>query len=370
MSKKELGAIISRGLGGVILENPHIVKRRFALRLILAVLMKINPNGDPSQLDNIVLDLAHVKIKLGVTGDDVMRELKSALMDLLSVKVGIDTDYGWAGETLIRSPRIRDATRLVTLNMDRIFWPELSKFHDYLSAKERCLLVSDSALHFYLRLKHKHSKKIDHYTFEKLQQDCHTNFSRFYDFKVKYLQPKIKELKDADINISFKEHRKGRRLEFLSFTVSEPERDNETPQIATEQPLSDPSPVTPPKETTTTSLFVINDVFEHYRSAFQPKQLVSNPKRNTTIGKAIEKYGATDCKTAIDYVKKAQKDNPQDQWLQDMTIDTLFAPSQIEKYINLAAKNKPKKEFTEEELKQRYFARLERYEQTGELTYD
>lgn len=328
MSKKELGAIISRGLGGVILENPHIVKRRFALRLILAVLMKINPNGDPSQLDNIVLDLAHVKIKLGVTGDDVMRELKSALMDLLSVKVGIDTDYGWAGETLIRSPRIQYATRLVTLNMDRIFWPELSKFHDYLSAKERCLLVSDSALHFYLRLKHKHSKKIDHYTFEKLQQDCHTNFSRFYDFKVKYLQPKIKELKDAGINISFKEHRKGRRLEFLSFTISEPQESNKTPQITAEQPLSE---CKPPQVNPASGVEVF-ELLQHYKSTFNLQDCDLTSRRKTTLGTAIKKYSFAKCKKAINNLYKQTQDN---QWLQDNgTIDYLFSKPEItEKYL-------------------------------------
>lgn len=316
-----------------------LASKRFCLHLLIAVLSKINPSSDdPEQLKNITIDLSHLKIQMGLVGNDTVSLLKNAIRDIMHCPIDIEVEgESYTCLPFFDAPRIDFQTRLITVSIYEDFKPYITQLKEFLEIKGRALGLTQRALIFYSVIKSKHAKTPKKIYLDELQTKCQVNYANYGAFKQKYLIPVIQDLKNNDIHVEFKEGLAGRRVEFLSFTIQEPQRVENAPQIEAETPYK------PSIANTETPGVQILEIFEHYRQKFKPTVHNLTPKRKNAISVAIKKYGLQNCKKAIDNMLVKQKD---DEWLKkNATIDHLFnSPEVTEKYINLTTNDQPEKQ--------------------------
>lgn len=213
-------AISKKAMNGIV---NTLFSKRFCLHLVIAILVKINPkNEDISQLKNIVLDLAHLKIKMGLVGNDVIPMLKKAIKDIIGSPVEFEDDRYWTVVPFIEAPLLDKQTRLITVSVNECFLPHIVNLKNFLELKERILGASSRAILFYAAIKSVHAKTVYQITPEELQLACRVQYSDFGNFKAKFLTPVIAELASCNIFIDFQEHKLGQRVDYLSFTIKEP----------------------------------------------------------------------------------------------------------------------------------------------------
>lgn len=335
MDKENKVSVDKRAWDGFV---ETLASRRFCLKLLIAVLSKVNPmDSDPSQLNGITLDLAHLKIKMGITGNDTIKVLKNAIKVVMATPVEFEDERYITWRHFFEAPLIDKQERLVTVNVHPDFLPFITNLESFLTLKERVIGASNRSILFYATLKARHHKYPKNISIEELQDACKVNYLTYGAFKQKFLQPVIQDLKQNGIDISFKEHKIGRRVDNLSFVILEPETNEKTPEIETEQPLE----LKPPPSTSVSN----NELFElseYYRQTFNLQRCDLTPQRKTMLAAAIKKYGFANCKKAINKMKIKQET---DQWLQDnASLEYLFRkPENTEKFLPKAKKIKQDK---------------------------
>lgn len=219
MERKQI-AIDKKAWAAVV---DSLASKRFGLHVVIATLAKINPKSDdPEQFKNIILDLAHLKIKMGLTGNDTISVLKGAIKNIMSSPIELEDDQYWTCVPFLDAPRIEKQTRLVTVNINDNFIPYVSQLKKFLEIKERVLGATTRSIMFYATIKSIHAKKVFKITPEELQAACKVKYPDYGNFKSKYMKPVIENLKENGINISFEEIKSGKRVNYLRFSVDEP----------------------------------------------------------------------------------------------------------------------------------------------------
>ena len=333
-------------------------KHKHCLHLLIAILNKVNPkNDDNAQLHDITLDLSHLKIQMGLFGNDTTKNLRDAVMTIMSTPIEFETDTYWTARTFLSAPRIEHETRLVTVDIDPFFKPFLTQLQDFLEIKERILGAKNRSLLFYTKLKSIHRQNVWKVTPEDLQDACNVSYAKYSEFKRKFLQPVLNDLRDNNIIVNYKEHYAGRRVDYLSFYMSEPKQLPSTPETTAERPIIEDSdepefemPTPPPKKGDASGSKVL-ETFDYFCKAVNlPQDLYKlTNQRKVTIGQAITGLPIDTVKSLIDCYAK-------DPWYQErniLNIETIFkSPEKFQNKLGEVQKS-TKKVASREDIKKK-----------------
>lgn len=218
----ESKAYISKEAWKVLVEK--FKNKRFAIHILLASIEGLNPDTlKESDLDDIYLDLAKIKERIGHKGNDTIRLMKQAIKYIFEALIEFENDELWSITPFFHQAMIHKRKALAKVSISPLFIHHLANLKQFLTLRSRIIKANTRAIVFYGTLKSIHNSNVFKMPIDELQERCHQNYSTYSGFKNRFLVPIIEELAGYGITITFNEikAKANGKVTALSFEIDE-----------------------------------------------------------------------------------------------------------------------------------------------------